>query len=193
MHSPQPPRKVNRRAVFKKASSFGKILINKDNIKPRIIKDKEKNPIITLTADFEVLMQSFPGFPKSMMKTLLLREEGNAQRIYKTLQKKGWGTSTATLHNLSTSSPLFLNYFWGKQKPEYKEYIKQKPVGSYYTAVEDDVFIVCFMANSPSGVCFTERALVTPKVSSTQENLLSLTQPIVRPNTISLDDILYFL
>ena len=54
----------------------------------------EKNEQDKMLYDFNILLFLFPGFPKAMMKALVVREEGNMKAVAEYLKLKGWGQTT---------------------------------------------------------------------------------------------------
>jgi len=153
----------------------------------------EKNEQDKMLYDFNILVFLFPGFPKAMMKALIVREEGNMRAVAEYLKMKGWGQTTkvdliSTISN-STSLHFKIPYFWGKFKRNHLKILAKYDCGYYFTcfAYPNNYYLCCVNTKGET----TKVPLESPKVPQLYEQLFSLTHPIPRPESISIHDLVF--
>jgi len=153
----------------------------------------ERNEQDKMLYDFNILVFLFPGFPKAMMKALIVREEGNMRAVAEYLKMKGWGQTTkvdliSTISN-STSLHFKIPYFWGKFKRNHLKILAKYDCGYYFTcfAYPNNYYLCCVNTKGET----TKVPLEGAKVSQLYEQLFSLTHPIPRPESISIHDLVF--
>ena len=153
----------------------------------------ERNEQDKMLYDFNILLFLFPGFPKAMMKALIVREEGNMRAVAEYLKLKGWGQTTkvdliSTISN-STSLHFKIPYFWGKFKRNHLKILSKYDSGYYFTcfAYPNNYYLCCVNTSGET----TKVPLESPKIPKLYEQLFSLTHPITRPDSISIHDLVF--
>lgn len=140
---------------------------------------------------YKLLRKLFPTFPTEMLKTLLLREDGNTEAITKELLSKGWkANNTVLLKSVQSDTiGLSLPYYWGELKPIYLDTLERQQCGSYFTVWKNNHFLLCALSHK-------KRILQTqsdsPNVSESQKLLFSLTKPLHRPSSVPLNNLIPF-
>ena len=147
-----------------------------------------------LMHQYDLLKQSFPDFPKEMMKTLLVREHGNSRAVYDTLLDRGWVPYNRTLVSSLTTSRsdhFELSYYWGELQDSYLEYLRNANCGSYFTAIQlPCVYIICYLDEKRQIV---QRQSNSPVILHSHRKLFSLVDPLTRPRSISKFSLVPFL
>ena len=144
---------------------------------------------------YNILLEVFPDFPEAMMKTLLLRENGNGKRVAKDLIKRGWKPSSEqSLKNLSSEEADIFSvpYYWGKLVPEHVTLLLASPSGSYITSwsCKKNSFVICSINHNHHIV---ERETSSPSVQELQTMTYSLKYGLPRPKNIRVLDLAPFL
>jgi len=142
-------------------------------------------PGSSLLVQYYYLKQIFPDFPCGMILNLLFREDGNAKQVYKFLTNNGWKSQLPSSVPMLVDSPSALfttKYYWGIFSETYMDILKQSPIGSFLTAVNDNGhFLLCFRISTEQVL---RKPISTPNISPESLELYSLNNPISRPASI---------
>ena len=152
-----------------------------------------ENPSERMLLDYYTLLYSFPGFPKAMLSTLVIRERGNMKAISSYLQDHGWGRSNMLLDVLrdSESSHFTVKYFWGEFKPSFLDELKKNPVGSYFTSYKTPHKYLLHILTD--GKQIYRKYISTPEVEMVSKDLPLMDYPLPRPCTVKERDLVPFM
>lgn len=146
---------------------------------------KEQDRLATM----HLLLQTmFDDFPSNMLQTLLLREEGNAKAVAKSLVYRGWKPRSQYMKSLHETpcKLLQIKYFWGKWKAEYGATLRTQPTGTYVSAFYNKKPVICYVDND--GELIMKR-IPFPMIIETQRREMLLSEPLSRPSSIKLPDL----
>ena len=151
-------------------------------------KERINNPRDVLLFNYKLLQYGFPDFPDTMLRALLVREQGSGLFTANQLLERGWGRGKflSELRQLSKDpNPLLtLKYFWGKFSVDYQTILEQggKP-GEFFTATQDSkTFVVCYIDNNNT---FKVRKICHPELRPLQMQLFRLSTKFPRPVAIT--------
>src|SRR3990167_264105 len=155
------------------------------------------NPVSTLLENKMKLQQLFPTIPSDMVKILLLRMKGNCREVAKYLSARGW-TSSGTIATLPNEENEHFKhtYYFGKWDKQYKNLVAKSHVGSFLTAL-----IISESGNYDSYVLLYLDAdrkvqslkIPSPAIPVNKFSELHLTNPIIRPISITMGALVPFL
>lgn len=135
-----PSISLPRRKTVNESSSYRN---QSPYISPRL-----QSPYRTFVNDYNTLLFSFPGFPEAMMKSLILREEGNMFTVARFLKSRGWGepgVKYRSKFNNTTDAHIQIQHFWGINKPEYVVHLQNKPIGTYYIVLVKPKYVMYYV------------------------------------------------
>ena len=156
--------------------------------------DEMANPCDTLQIDLGILQHMFPTFPLKMLRILLVREEGNATEVAKSLRLLGWGHKLPKKgsridmgQNLSNqrNEHFEVPYFWGEFSEKLSALLLRgefKATGVFFTAVEKpNRYIVVYLSKSLE---VRKRDIAGPLVPPMQLNLYGLKRGLPPPEIV---------
>ena len=147
------------------------------------------NPYKKFISNYKLLLNSFPEFPKIMMKTLVLREKGNLKAVYKFLVKRGWKSLNKVHFRNHIDLHIQIDHFWGIDKPEYSSILDDKPLGTYFIVLSAPVYYIYFKCLD--GI--KKQHIPTPDILSLPRcNTINYTKPLIRPKKITLEELIIF-
>lgn len=162
--------------------------------------DQKKKEVVTvnprdrLLFEYQLLVFQFPTFPKSMLKTMLIREQGRSLIVAKELVERGWGGTSNDFSDLSAepNHHFTLNYFWGSMQPEFKDILQKKgDIGTYFTAlVEPNKYVICYIDSSGE---LKERNIRHPEMQLLHKKIFKIDKHLARPEEIALQNLITFL
>merc|ERR1712232_1031384 len=128
-----------------------------------------------LLYQFYLLQAMYPEFPAKMMKTLLIRERGNAQKVTSFLKSKGWKARKISKNLTTKENRIFsINYYWGNYDSLYSKQLKTKQTGSYFTTRKNNKFYLYYKKDNK----ISKKHIKSPKIKPLYESIFSLDNPL---------------
>ena len=147
------------------------------------------NPYRTFKMQYSKLLNAFPDFPTKMMKTLVIREQGNLKSVYKFLISNGWKCSCKRLS--FKDEKLFhitMKHFWGEDRPYYINTLDTKKIGSYFYVIKDCEYYIYYKDSIGIQKQKISNPLISVKLYFKNESYF----PLSRSNRVSDEDLLFF-
>lgn len=202
----QSPRKVKRASrILRSKFTRSDMTLSNDNVilegdtylvpvrrakSVQLSHQSEQEPYRRLMNEFNVLLFLFPDFPKAMMKTLVFREKGNTRVVANFLKSRGWGNNDPLILTLSSKIHLHveLEYFWGLDKPEFRKKLSKQPCGSFFVSFKKPkTYLLCFVNKSGQ---IDQNRIASPRVEANDHSTIFINNPLKRPDSIPIQDIL---
>ena len=154
--------------------------------------DKYQNSIKKFQSDYLVLLKLYPEFPSIMMKTLVIRENGNMKAVCSFLKSRGWkkadGVKMPRFEN-DVNQHVKTLHFWGVDNSIYSKALEKKEIGSYFTVYSSGSYYIYFKTMDDikryaiPALDFSEFPIV---------KLLNIAKPVNRPSSINISDLIIF-
>ena len=151
--------------------------------KRKSITEKSIYPYKQFINEYFSLQESFPEFPSIMLQTLVIREKGNMDAVYRFLVSRGWKSIQGKLFLSNTKNILFsIPYFWGVDKPEYLRNLKKQEEGSFFVVFSPPTYLIYFKTSNE----IKKQQIPTPDIQALpKSDRILLTKPLPRPHFIS--------
>jgi len=134
----------------------------------------------SIICEISRLCDTFPGFPKSMMESLIARYDGNCDSVFKFLLNRDWQPKLkGSVFKDECDEHFTCPYYFGYAPPKREISRLLKPCGSgnfitFYRIVGDNQFkyFVCYKR----GTEILEKAIKLPYIPDVLRNTLGLTK-----------------
>jgi len=134
----------------------------------------------SIICEISRLCDTFPGFPKSMMESLIARYDGNCDSVFKFLLNRDWQPNLkGSFFKDECDEHFTCPYYFGYAPPKREISRLLKPCGSgnfitFYRIVGDNQFkyFVCYKR----GTEILEKAIKLPYIPDVLRNTLGLTK-----------------
>lgn len=162
-----------------------------DSTTSRSIK-KQENSVKKFQSDYNTLIKLYPEFPAVMMKTLIIRENGNMKSVCKFLKSRGWKQAEdVPMPKFQNDDNLHIKtlHFWGIDNSVYSTILEKKEIGSFISVYSSKSYYIYLKSNE--GI--KKHAVPSLNISELPiASVLNITTPVNRFTTIKASDLLIF-
>ena len=162
-----------------------------DSTTTRSIK-KQENSIKKFQSDYNNLIKLYPEFPPVMMKTLVVRENGNMKAVCRFLKSRGWKQAEdVTMPKFQDDDNIHIKtlHFWGIDNSVYSTILDNKEIGSFISVYSSTSYYIYL--KTKEGI----KKLAVPSLNISElpiANVLNITKPVNRFTTIKPSDLIIF-